>query len=317
MEVDTTMATKQATAPPNGAAPQTNGRSFTEEQIALIKRTICKPKKREATQDEIDLFIYQCERTGLDPFSRQIYAIFRYSKQAGGEVMTVQCSIDGFRLVAERTGKYIGQDGPFWCSADGKWSDIWTPKQAPTAARVVVKKLLAGVVGETPAVAHYSEYVPMYNGNPTGQWGSMPALMIGKCAEALALRKAFPAETSGIYTAEEMAQADVPRPSVVATGAPPASAPGAAEPSLSEERVGQLVGGIKALGKFPKLNLILGSLGIDAIDENSADAIMARLRSLTEDQADRLGVEIEKAVVAAEQDADAERADESKEGDES
>ena len=155
------------------------GPALSKDQLDLIKRTICRPKNRPATNDELALFQYQCERTGLDPFSRQIYAIFRYNKRAGREEMTIQSAIDGFRLIAERTQKYIGQDGPFWCGADGVWKDTWIDKNPPVAAKVVVKKLMAGVVGETPAVAHYSEYVPMYNGNPTGQWGQMPALMIG------------------------------------------------------------------------------------------------------------------------------------------
>jgi phage recombination protein Bet len=280
-------------APTNGNGA---GYKLTDEQVALIRRTICKPKEREATDDEIALFRYQVERTGLDPFSRQIYAIFRKTK--GKEVMAVQCSIDGFRLVAERTGKYIGQDGPFWCAEDGQWSDIWTAKTAPTAARVVVKKLLAGVVGETPAVAHYAEYVPMYNGNPTGQWGSMPALMIGKCAEALALRKAFPAETSGIYTAEEMAQADTTgAPAEVKAGAPPAAPPpDPPTPQLDRATVEKLAGGIGALKlSYRDINLMLaGPVGADALPEKSAKAVSDALRALTLDQATKMEAELER-----------------------
>lgn len=302
------MANAEATAPPNGSTPK---RAFSDDQIALIRRTICKPKKREATDDEVALFIYQCERTGLDPFSRQIYAIFRWSKQAGTEIMTVQCSIDGFRLVAERTGKYIGQDGPFWCGSSGIWSDIWTSKDAPTAARVVVKKLLAGVVGETPAVAHFTEYVPLRNNQPTGQWASMPALMIGKCAEALALRKAFPAETSGIYTAEEMAQAEEASGAVseVRAGAAPAAQPSPVATALDEEKVNHILGGIRALGSFSKLQTILGACGIDAVAENSTESITGRVQGLSEENADKLAAELGKAVAAAEQDAHAEKPD--------
>jgi phage recombination protein Bet len=293
-----------ATAERNGAA---TSRKFTREQIDLIARNLCTPKERQPTKDEVDLFIYQCERTGLDPFSRQIYAIFR--KNRGREVMQVQASIDGLRLVAERTGKYIGQDGPFWCAVDGGWSDIWVKEGAPTAARVVVKKLMGGVIGETPAVAHYSEYVPMYNGQPTGLWGSKGALMIGKCAEALALRKAFPQETSGIYTAEEMAQADATgaHTEVTASAPPPPPDPEPPKPAreLSRERVENLAKGLGALKlSYRNINLLLaGPVGADRLTENTTEGITAALRGLTDEQAARMEAELER--LAQDHDAEA------------
>ena len=201
--------TQTALARPN-STPGTIARSaLTQDQIDLIKRQILTPGKRQVTDDELALFIGQCERTGLDPFARQIYGIYRYDKKAGGEKLTIQVSIDGARLVAERSGKYLGQDGPFWCGDDGEWSDIWLRSERPAAAKVIVRKIVGGMVAETPAVAHLSEYMPTFqDGNPSGLWGTKPALMIAKCAEMLALRKAFPQELSGLYTAEEMAQAD-------------------------------------------------------------------------------------------------------------
>jgi phage recombination protein Bet len=185
---------------------------FTPEQVQLIKRQLLAPRNREASDDELALFLYQCSRTRLDPFARQIYAVFRWDGRAKAERMVVQVSIDGLRLVAERTGRYLGQTTPLFTgpSDDDPWVDVWRGAGPPFAAKVGVWK--AGNPEPTYAVAEFSEYAPRdAQGKLTGLWPKMPANMNAKCAEALALRKAFPAETSGLYTTEEMAQAGDPQ----------------------------------------------------------------------------------------------------------
>lgn len=160
---------------------------FSSEQKKLIKDYLCKG----ISDDELNLFSAVCKKTGLDPFMKQIYAVKRKDQ------MTIQTSIDGYRLIAERTGRYApGRETTFHYGDN---------KQVIYAIAYVMKQTADGTWHETTGRADWDEFKPTY---ASQMWDKMPHVMLSKCAEAVALRKAFPNELSGLYTKEEMYQAD-------------------------------------------------------------------------------------------------------------
>jgi phage recombination protein Bet len=172
------------------------------ERIELIKRTVAK----DTTDDELKLFLHVCDRAGLDPLARQIYCIKRWDNRLKSKVMSIQVSIDGMRSIASDTGEMAGQRGPYWCGTEGLWDEVWLGDEPPKAAKVVV---LRGAGDEYTGIAHWSSYKQLDgNGNLSPMWSKMPAEMLAKCAEAQALRRAFPRALSGLYSTDEMAQAD-------------------------------------------------------------------------------------------------------------
>lgn len=182
--------------------------SWTEEQALVLRQSGISDA---VTKAELSGFLHLCQRTQLDPFSRQIYLIGRFDRRAGREVFTPQTAIDGYRVVAHRviaaSGETFGYEDTLWCDTSGQWRDAWLSEEPPAAAKVTVLRN-----GQRfSAVALFREYVQTgKEGKRLGLWGKMPAGQVAKCAEALALRKAFPHDLAGVYTAEEMAQADNP-----------------------------------------------------------------------------------------------------------
>lgn len=214
--------------------------AWTEQQGAVLRQSGI---DNQVTTEELSAFLHLCQRTRLDPFSRQIYLIGRWDNRQNRKVYTPQTSIDGYRVIAHRAsaeaGHPLGYDDTVWCDASGRWRDVWLSDEPPAAAKVSVIRN-----GQRfSAVARYAEYVQTNKqGNPQGLWGKMPATMTAKCAEALALRMAFPHDLAGVYTAEEMGQAD---------NAPAAAAqPQAAAPSRDYLAEARAAGSAEAVRKI-------------------------------------------------------------------
>lgn len=189
------------------ALTKTERIEYNRDQIDLIKRTFA----QGATDDEFQLFIMTAQRLGLRPEARQIHMVKRPSYDAATreyiDKMSIQTGIDGYRLIADRTGEYAPGREPTYAYGDGG---------RLISATAYVKKFVRGEWHEVAATAHFDEYAQKKkDGTPTQMWSTKPHIMLAKCAEALALRRAFPAELSGVYTDEEMAQADNTPPAIV------------------------------------------------------------------------------------------------------
>lgn len=168
---------------------------MTRSQIDLIKRTIAKG----SSDDELNMFLQTCKGASLNPFLRQVFLVPRWDNKSGKEVRAIQVSIDGLRSIAESSGAYAGNDDPVFVGE----TELKSVKvMAPNQATVTVYKVIGGNRYPFTATARWNEYYP---GEKSGkQWHTRPYLMLGKCAEALALRKAFPKLLSGMYEQAEL-----------------------------------------------------------------------------------------------------------------
>lgn len=253
---------------------------LSREQVELIKTTICKG----ATDDELKLFVQVCNKTGLDPFTKQIHSVKRWNPETSKEEMAIQVGIDGLRLQAQRSKKYRGQTAPLWCGRDGVWKEVWLEDVPPAAAKVGVYH--ADFDQPVWGIARFDSYCQRKrDGSPTRMWKTMGDNQLAKCAEALALRKAFPNETSGLFIGEEMEQADNEEPKRLKSVPPPVAppAPGSGT-TWTEEEV------TEAKGLLQQIRACFQAIGqgdrfqtyetkkLEAMETGSPEAILAVLR---------------------------------------
>lgn len=164
-----------------------NKQEWTPEQMQLITDVVA----RGATQDELKLFLYRCTNMGLDPLKPGQVHFIKYGDGAG----TIVVGIEGFRLIAERTGKKSGVKRGVIKEAGklvGAWCEVYRSDWKEPARE------------EVP----FGEYYKAARSGKPSPWDKMPETMIKKVAEAAALRMAFPDVLGGVYIREEMDQAE-------------------------------------------------------------------------------------------------------------
>ncbi len=226
----------------NGDGPKLDASRYRDAVKATMKKyEVDNGSSHRVTPSDadVDQFLLECRIYGLEPLAGQIYAVWENG------VMRAVTTIDGMRVLAERTERYDGQSDPEWCDKDGNWTDYWTGEEEPLAARVRVHR--KGTKVPTTGTANWHDFAPQGNVGADSLWtmgAGKPAHMLSIRAEALALRKAFPSELSGLYTAEELgislaaigAGGEEPSSRAVATDVPasPSTArPGSAAPPPS------------------------------------------------------------------------------------
>lgn len=174
---------------------------YNPSQLRLIKNTIAK----ECTDIEFDLFVQLAKQTGLDLFRKQVHAQIFNKDDAIKRQLTLIVSIDGYRVIAERTGKYRPDDEPPRFEYDVALKD---PKLNPlglvSATVSLYKQDNKGDWHKSTHTAYWDEYVVINKWGLGDNWKKMGRIMLAKCCEAALLRKAFPDALGGLYSQDEM-----------------------------------------------------------------------------------------------------------------
>lgn len=180
----------------------------------LIDATFPSAKSVEA----ILMALAYCQTRKLDVFKRPVHIVPMWSSKLGEYVETVWPGIAELRTTAFRTGQYAGCDeasfGPLTeqnfsgrVKVKGSWEDKTVTVQFPEWCRITVYRDLNGRVCKFvgPKVKWTESYATIGNSDvPNDMWQGRPEGQLEKCAEAAALRKAFPEELGNQLTAEEM-----------------------------------------------------------------------------------------------------------------
>lgn len=170
--------------------------------VALIRKR-CK----DATTEEFDTFVHQCRELGLDPLRNQAYLFIFNADNAKKRTPTLIVSIHGQRAIAARTGNYRPSDEypEFVYHDEAKNAD--SNPLGIVECRTKVYQYMHGDWHAITGRARWDSYVPLYDGKIPAtkrNWRTMPDVMIEKCAEMNALRKAWPEQFGAAYAQEEV-----------------------------------------------------------------------------------------------------------------
>jgi phage recombination protein Bet len=159
------------------------------------------------TVESIILALSYCKARKLDPFKKNVHIVPVWNSQLGRMVDTIWPGIGELRTTAFRTGEYAGRGetvfGPDITEKVGKVEITY-----PEWAQVTVKRMIRGQIVEFcgPRVYWIETYAVKKrdDDSPNQMWQDRPRGQIDKCAEAAALRAAFPEEIGGDISAEEI-----------------------------------------------------------------------------------------------------------------
>lgn len=193
---------------------------FTPQQHSLIRSTIAK----DANQIEFNLFMEMMQARGLNPLLRHAYCFIFHKDKADKRQMVIVVSREGQRAIAERTGAYRPDERAPRFVSDPAAKDAATNPLGLISAEVSVYKHSHGEWFPVTEVAYWDEYAPIKEGWDRAEskgngkfaldskkegWRKMPRIMLAKCAEMAALRKAFPDDFGGLYGEGEIDRGEV------------------------------------------------------------------------------------------------------------
>lgn len=181
----------------------------TAEQAEAIRTALKSSLYPGASDASVDMVLSYCRAAGLDPMQKPVHIVPMWDSKARETRDVVMPGIGLYRTNAARTGEFAGMSEP-------EFGPIVTERVGnrdatfPEWCRVTVsRRLPSGHVAQFTAVEYWIENYAIKGGkeqdqSPNAMWTKRPRGQLAKCAQAQALRMAFPEATGSMPTAEEM-----------------------------------------------------------------------------------------------------------------